>query len=49
VDHKQGQLHGHGTLGWTMACGWGRLLADLVTGRTSEIAGDDLAVEGYAA
>jgi D-amino-acid dehydrogenase len=24
---------GHGTLGWTMACGTGALLADLVTGR----------------
>ncbi len=24
---------GHGTLGWTMACGSGRLMADLVTGR----------------
>ena len=23
---------GHGTLGWTMACGSGRLLADIVTG-----------------
>lgn len=40
---------GHGTLGWTMACGSGRLLADLVTGRTPEIAGDDLAVDRYAA
>ncbi|MDD5176320.1 MAG: D-amino acid dehydrogenase [Sterolibacterium sp.] len=28
---------GHGTLGWTMACGSGRLLADLVSGRTPEI------------
>jgi D-amino-acid dehydrogenase len=24
---------GHGTLGWTLACGSGRLLADLVCGR----------------
>jgi len=24
---------GHGTLGWTLACGSGRLLADLVAGR----------------
>ncbi len=40
---------GHGTLGWTMACGSGRLLADIVTGRTPEIAGDDLAVARYAA
>lgn len=39
---------GHGTLGWTMACGSGRLLADLVTGREPEIAADDLALERYA-
>ncbi len=40
---------GHGTLGWTMACGSGRLLADLVTGRVPEIAADDLALSRYAA
>ena len=28
---------GHGTLGWTMACGSGRVLADLVSGRKPEI------------
>ncbi|MBI4997036.1 MAG: D-amino acid dehydrogenase [Rhodocyclales bacterium] len=28
---------GHGTLGWTMACGTGKLLADLVGGRAPEI------------
>jgi len=28
---------GHGTLGWTMACGSGRLLADLIDGRRPEI------------
>jgi D-amino-acid dehydrogenase len=28
---------GHGTLGWTMACGTGRLLADLVSGDRTEI------------
>lgn len=28
---------GHGTLGWTMACGSGRVLADLVSGGTPEI------------
>ena len=28
---------GHGTLGWTMACGSGRVIADLVAGRTPEI------------
>ena len=26
---------GHGTLGWTLACGSGRLLADLVAGRSA--------------
>lgn len=28
---------GHGGLGWTLACGSGRLMADLVTGQTPEI------------
>ena len=28
---------GHGTLGWTMACGSGKLLADLVAGRKPDI------------
>lgn len=28
---------GHGTLGWTMACGSGRAVADLVSGQTPEI------------
>ena len=28
---------GHGTLGWTMACGSGRAVADAVLGRTPEI------------
>ncbi len=40
---------GHGTLGWTMACGSGRLLADLVTGRKPEIEAADLAIDRYAA
>ncbi|KJF75745.1 hypothetical protein UA44_24860 [Klebsiella aerogenes] len=30
---------GHGTLGWTMACGSGQLLSDLISGRH---AGDPL-------
>ncbi len=29
---------GHGTLGWTMAAGSGRLLADIISGRTPDIA-----------
>lgn len=28
---------GHGTLGWTMACGSARIIADLIAGRTPEI------------
>lgn len=28
---------GHGTLGWTMACGSGRLLADIIDGRGTDI------------
>ncbi|PYE73344.1 FAD dependent oxidoreductase [Xylophilus ampelinus] len=39
---------GHGTLGWTMACGSGRLLADLVTGRRPEIGTEGLAIDRYA-
>ncbi|AHG22341.1 amino acid dehydrogenase [Chania multitudinisentens RB-25] len=40
---------GHGTLGWTMACGSGQLLADLISGTTPAIPSDDLAVERYSA
>src|SRR5262249_23132417 len=28
---------GHGTLGWTMACGSGRALADVIGGRRAEV------------
>ncbi|EPL6452982.1 D-amino acid dehydrogenase [Providencia rettgeri] len=38
---------GHGTLGWTMACGAGKLLADLISGNTPDIASDDLSVSRY--
>ena len=38
---------GHGTLGWTMACGSGRLIADLITGRSPEISTDGLALDRY--
>jgi D-amino-acid dehydrogenase len=27
---------GHGTLGWTMACGSGKALADMMSGRRAE-------------
>ncbi len=38
---------GHGTLGWTMAAGSGRVLADLISGRMPEIQADDLAYARY--
>jgi D-amino-acid dehydrogenase len=38
---------GHGTLGWTMAAGTGRLLADLVSGRPPEIDLDGLTLARY--
>ena len=39
---------GHGTLGWTMACGSGKLLADIITGRTPAIHPAGLALDRYA-
>lgn len=39
---------GHGTLGWTMACGAGQLLSDVISGRKPAIAHEDLAVARYA-
>jgi D-amino-acid dehydrogenase len=38
---------GHGTLGWTMACGSGRVLADLMSGRKPEIDTSELALGRY--
>jgi len=38
---------GHGTLGWTMACGSGKLIADIISGKTPDIAVDDLSVMRY--
>lgn len=38
---------GHGTLGWTMACGSGRVIADLVTGREPEIDVRGLRLDRY--
>jgi D-amino-acid dehydrogenase len=38
---------GHGTLGWTMACGCGRVIADLISGETPEIDMADLGPERY--
>ena len=38
---------GHGTLGWTMACGSARLLSDQIIGRPTEISSEGLSVERY--
>ena len=38
---------GHGTLGWTMSCGSGRAVADIVMGKTPEIDLDGLTAERY--
>ena len=38
---------GHGTLGWTMAAGTGRVMADVISGRTPDISLDGLTVERY--
>ena len=39
---------GHGTLGWTMACGSGRILADMLAKKTPEIHVEDLDLTRYA-
>ena len=36
---------GHGTLGWTMACGSGRLLSDIISGKSTEIPAQDYAIK----
>lgn len=38
---------GHGTLGWTMSAGSGKLLADLVTQRTPDISTEGLSIARY--
>ncbi|MDB5618144.1 D-amino acid dehydrogenase [Tardiphaga sp.] len=38
---------GHGTLGWTMACGAARVVADQVAGRAPEIDADDFNLRRY--
>jgi D-amino-acid dehydrogenase len=38
---------GHGTLGWTMACGSGRVLADLLSGRKPDIDTKELSISRY--
>jgi D-amino-acid dehydrogenase len=47
---RYGNLHlntGHGTLGWTMSCGSARALADLLSGRKSDIDTAELALSRY--
>lgn len=38
---------GHGTLGWTMSLGAGRLIADIISGKTPEIEAEDLGLSRY--
>ena len=38
---------GHGTLGWTMACGSGRVLDDIISGRAPEIEVQDFGLGRY--
>lgn len=38
---------GHGTLGWTMSCGSGRVLADMLSGKKPEVDVSALTVERY--
>ncbi len=39
---------GHGTLGWTMACGSGRLLADLMAKKRPQISAEGLDIARYS-
>lgn len=39
---------GHGTLGWTMSCGSGRVLADMLSGKQPEVDVSALTVDRYA-
>ncbi|ADZ89762.1 D-amino acid dehydrogenase [Marinomonas mediterranea] len=38
---------GHGTLGWTMACGSGRVIADLMNGTATDIETTELSLNRY--
>jgi D-amino-acid dehydrogenase len=40
---------GHGTLGWTMACGAGRIVVDQLLERAPEISAESLSLERYSA
>ena len=39
---------GHGTLGWTMACGSGKLISDLVLDKSTEISTEGLSLARYS-
>ena len=39
---------GHGTLGWTMACGSGKLISDLVMNHRTDISTDGLSIQRYS-
>ncbi|WEV48000.1 D-amino acid dehydrogenase [Acinetobacter sp. ESL0695] len=38
---------GHGTLGWTMACGSGKLISDIVLNQTTDISTEGLSLQRY--
>ncbi|MET0337986.1 MAG: FAD-dependent oxidoreductase, partial [Caulobacter sp.] len=38
---------GHGTLGWTMACGSAQVMSDMISGRAPAIETDDLSISRY--
>ena len=38
---------GHGTLGWTMACGSGRYLADVMANKLPQISSEGLDISRY--
>jgi D-amino-acid dehydrogenase len=47
---KVGNLHlntGHGTLGWTMACGTARVVSDQISGKTPDLDVSALAISRY--
>ena len=47
---QYGNLHlntGHGTLGWTMSCGSGRVLADMLSGKKPDVDVSTLTVDRY--
>ena len=48
LEHENLWLNtGHGTLGWTMACGSGRILADLMANEIPDIRSEDLNLSRY--